>query len=205
MQFSCKKCGSCCNNRFLCIYFFEKNLLNELKARFELNFKLEPFRFFFDLTNKIIINVIFRVNVKPCPFFANSCMIQSEKFISCQKYPINTYIDLGFFSLLGFKKLYFDIDNECTFIKSSENFWIFLKSQKLENVFPTEYEANLKDYKTWSDIHKKIKYYKKFKDLDIIIDYKFKKKKPNLYKRYLETWKHLNFNEYIEWIKLRSE
>ena len=205
MKFSCTKCGSCCRNRYLCIYYFETDLLNELKTKYELKFNLISFRSYFDLTNKIIIDVIYRLDVKPCPFFADSCRIQSEKFLSCQKYPINTYIDLGFLSLLGFNKLYFDIDKECTFIKTNSKFLEYLNSQKLEDIFTTEYIANLKDHKTWVEIFKKIKEIKKIQNYKILIDYKVRKKKPIEYNIFLKSWKHMNFNEYMNWISLRSE
>ena len=205
MMFSCTKCGSCCRNRFLCIYYFEEDLINNLKSKFKLNFKLNTFRFYLDLTNKIVIDIIFRLDIKPCPFFADSCIIQSDKFLSCHKYPINTYIDLGFLSLLGFNKLYFDIDKECTFIKNNTNFLEFLSTQKLEDIFRTEYAANLKDHKIWTDIFKKIKFIKKDKNYNILIDYKVKKRIPAEYVIFLKTWKHLKFDDYINWIVLRTE
>ncbi|NHI92784.1 MAG: hypothetical protein EAX96_09815 [Candidatus Lokiarchaeota archaeon] len=205
LKFSCKKCGNCCKNRYLCFYFFEKGIVDKYKGKIDSDFELESFRFYFDLTNKKIIDIIYRINTKPCPFFDSSCMIQSQKFISCQKYPINTFIDLGFLSLLGFNKLYFDIDKECSFIKKTNNFIKNLKNQKLEKLFPTEYDANLKDYEIWKNIDKKIKYYKINFNFNILIDFKLKKRKISDYRTYLKNWDHLNFDEYEVWLGSRTK
>jgi len=198
MTFSCERCGSCCENRYLCIYFFEKDKLYEYKNKYNLDFELIPFRYYFDLTNKIIIVLIYRVNLKPCPFFTSKCVIQSEKFISCKKYPINTCIDLGFFSLIGFNRYYFDLDKNCTFIKNNEKFASTLKNNKIEKIFNIEFKANLKDQEIWSKYNKKLKKLKKLKNFEITIDFKARKKYPIKHLDYLKDWKYLDFNSY--WI-----
>lgn len=196
MTFSCERCGSCCINRYLCIYFFEKDILLQNKKKNKLEFELLPFRYYLDLTNKIIITIIYRVDLKPCPFFKSKCIIQSEKFISCKKYPLNTCIDLGFFSLIGFNRYYFDLDKNCTFIKNDKNFASSLKNNKIEKVFDKEFKANIKDQDIWSKYNKKLKKLKKLKNFEIIVDFKARKKDPEKHIQYQKAWKNLNFDEY---------
>ena len=177
----------------------------DYKNKFKLKFNLLPYRFYFDLTNNVIIDTIYRVDVKPCPFFDSNCIIQNNKFISCEKYPLNTCIDLGFLSLLGFNRYYFDLDEECSFIKNNKNFVHSLRNHKLKRVFPREFQANLRDQDIWKEIDKEIRFYKKKMNLNIIIDYKLKKQNSKKFQIYLNSWDHVDPEEYKKYLEIKVQ
>ncbi|NVM04226.1 MAG: hypothetical protein HWN67_17985 [Candidatus Helarchaeota archaeon] len=173
--------------------------MEKIKNKTNREINLVPFRYYIDKTNKIIINVIYRIDSKPCPLLKNNlCGIQTEKFISCKKFPIATWIDLGFFSKFGFNRLYFDLDNHCTFLNKNKAYLNSIKKFKLEDIFKEEVYANLKDHKLWTLINSKIKKIVKEERLDIIIDYKLRKKDPNYVNKILSKWSHKPVNVYFE-------
>ncbi|MHA1650963.1 MAG: hypothetical protein ACTSYB_12280, partial [Candidatus Helarchaeota archaeon] len=61
------------------------------------------------------------IKQRPCPFLSteNFCLINENKFIACRKYPIQSWIDLGkVFAKLGLTHEYYEIDLNCTSIKT---------------------------------------------------------------------------------------
>ncbi|MFX1451789.1 MAG: hypothetical protein ACFFCM_13150, partial [Promethearchaeota archaeon] len=158
-----------------------------------------PFRFYIDKTNKIIIDLIYRIDSKPCPFLRNNlCEIETEKFISCKKFPIATWIDMGFFSKLGFNRLYYELDSRCTFLKKNRAFSNSINKFKLKEIFKEEIVANLEDHRLWTLINSKIRKIVKEKKIDIIIDYKLRKKDPEYLRTVLNEWIHKPANLYFE-------
>ncbi len=199
INFKCLRCGNCCKQRYVCIYYSELNKLEKLKNKTNKDINLIPFRYYVDKINEIIIDVIYRIDSKPCPFLKNNlCGIQNEKFISCKKFPIATWIDLGFFSKLGFNRLYFELDNHCSFLIKNKNYLNSIKKLKLEDIFKEEVYANLEDHKIWTLINSKIKKIVKEKKLDIIIDYKLRKKDSNYVNKILKKWSHKPVHVYFE-------
>ncbi|MFX1420651.1 MAG: hypothetical protein ACFE9N_17270, partial [Promethearchaeota archaeon] len=82
IEFKCLKCGNCCKQRYICIYYSELNKFEKIKSKTNIRANLIPFRFYIDKTNKIIIDLIYRIDSKPCPFLKNNlCEIETEKFI----------------------------------------------------------------------------------------------------------------------------
>ncbi|MHA1381136.1 MAG: YkgJ family cysteine cluster protein [Candidatus Helarchaeota archaeon] len=200
IEFICQKCGNCCKQRFFCIYFTELKKFNLIKNKANKDFNLIPFRFFVDNSNKTIITIIYRSDSKPCPFLNknNLCRIENDKFIACRKFPVATWLDIGILSKLGFNRLYFELDYHCTFLKENEEFIKAIKNVKLGDIFKKEIQANYEDHKIWIDINSKIRKFKKSKNFEIVIDYKFRKRKSNFLKSILNTWTHLPANEYFK-------
>ncbi|MHA1301010.1 MAG: YkgJ family cysteine cluster protein [Candidatus Helarchaeota archaeon] len=199
VEFTCLRCGNCCKKRYLCVYYSELDKFESIKNKTTQEFQLIPFRFYVDKTNKIIIDIIYRSNLKPCPFLKeNLCGIENNKFISCKKFPIATWIDLGFLSKLGTKRLHFELDNHCSFLKNNEIFYNSIKKLKLEDVFKREINANYEDHEIWTKIHSKIRKLKKKKKFEIIIDYKYRKRNSQLLKSIINKWEHKPTDVYFE-------
>ena len=194
-KFECLKCGNCCKNRFVCIYYSELDKFNNVKSKANKPFQLIPFRYYIDLTNRLIINVIYRADTKPCPFLNNNlCNIEEEKFLSCRKFPIATWLDLGFLSILGINRLHFELDENCSFLKErkvADNF-------NLKKNFSQEIEATYQDYKIWTSISSTLTKIKKEKEFNVIIDYKIRRKYKKRLSIILDKWENIPVNVYIK-------
>ncbi len=198
-KFKCFQCGQCCVIKYPCIYSFELDKAKRLATELDVELGITPFRFKFDLTNKNIIILIYRFNKRPCIFMQNNkCMIQKDKFIACRKYPIATWLDLGFLSLLGFHQTYFDFDRTCTFLKSQEYEIDALIKEPLEEIFPSELRASKEDRDTWISMEKNLRRIAKNQKFKLISDIKMKKKNKFLYEKNLKEWNQLSFEQYIK-------
>lgn len=198
-SFECEKCGTCCTSKYPCIYSSERSKAQRLAKEQNKKLILVPFRFKLDLTNEQVIVIIYRFKTKPCLFLENGiCSIQENKFIACRKYPIASWLDLGFLSLLGFRQTYYEWDVTCTFLKNNKELLKQWKRGLIEKKFSAELQASKEDRNSWLSLEKKIRKIIKRNNINIISDLKLKKRKPHQYKKYLTSWKNLPIEEYIE-------
>jgi len=196
IKYKCLQCGICCKTKYLCLYPHELDKAFELAYKHNISLNLEPIRYKIDFKNKIIIDLIYRVTVRPCPFFKNNkCIIHENRFIACRKYPFSNWLktpDL-FVKLLKFPKYFHEIDENCTFIKkfygnNSKNISI--------KIFDAEYNALLNDIKTYESIEKRLKFLSMTNKIELKKEIKFKNENPELYKFILENWEHIPFENY---------
>ncbi|MHC1591333.1 MAG: YkgJ family cysteine cluster protein [Candidatus Helarchaeales archaeon] len=198
-MFRCLRCAQCCKNKHPCIYSSERELALKLASQKSLQLELVPFRFDFDLTNEVIIVLIYRFSKKPCIFLKNNeCTIQEEKFIACRKYPIASWLDMGFLSLLGFNKIYYDLDTTCSFFQADNQDAVEWKNWSLEKIFPDEVKATLEDRRLWLNMEKALKDVAKKRKYEIITDVRLKKRIPESHEIFLKNWVCLSHEEYMK-------
>ncbi|NVM56281.1 MAG: YkgJ family cysteine cluster protein [Candidatus Helarchaeota archaeon] len=200
IQFECQRCGLCCQTKFLCLYPLELNKAKLYAKNFEIKLQFEPLRKILEEKHQKIIIFIYRLIQRPCPFFSDSrCLIQEKKFIACRKYPISNWIDLGkVFRFLGFNNEFYDVDDNCTFIKNHDVFKIALRNLPLSSILTKEYEAILEDKKIWLDLNHQFTLLKKEHKIKVINEQKLKKSNLEMYQEILNSWEQISAIEFLK-------
>lgn len=199
-QFECHQCGLCCRTKYLCLYPAElkRAIIYAKKLQFKL--PVEPLRTIIEAKSQKIIVLIYRVTTRPCPFFLdNKCLIQDEKFIACKKYPISNWVDLGnIFRKFGFKSEFYDVDENCSFIRTHSLFLSLIKSQSLKSLFPREFFATQADKTMWFDLDSKFRSLHKKQKIKILNENRLKRTNPGMLDTVIHTWQHISADDFLK-------
>ncbi len=199
-QFRCQQCGVCCQTKYLCLYASELKRAKYYANLYNKQLELEPLRYILDAKHQKIFVLIYRVDKRPCPFFSeHRCLIHDYKFVACRKYPIRNWIDLGkVFKFLGLKNEFYEVDENCTYIKTHPSFKEAIKTNPLSKLIPDEFRATLEDKKIWLDLNTKFKVLKKEKKLQLIHEHRLKKSNFKRLKEILSNWEKIPANQSLE-------
>ncbi|MHA1269608.1 MAG: YkgJ family cysteine cluster protein [Candidatus Helarchaeota archaeon] len=196
IEFKCLKCGNCCKTKFLCLYPHELEKAFKFAAKKKIQLNIEPIRFRIDFKNKVILDLIYRVTKRPCPFFNhNQCTIHENRFVACRKYPFSNWTkspDL-FVKFLKFPEYFYDIDIKCSFIKKFYN-----NNEKIiqKKMFNDELDGLEKDIEIYGTIEKKLDELNSLNIIELKKETKFKHQYPEKYNKILNNWKHKSFFVY---------
>jgi Fe-S-cluster containining protein len=156
--------------------------------------EMKPLRKRIDFKNKIIIDLIYKIETLPCPFFIKeSCSIHENRFIACRKYPFSNWTKSPelFVKLLKFPKFFYEIDTKCTFIKDMNS-----KIPLNEEIFDKEFEFLKKDIEIFERIENKLTNLNNSGLIELKKENKFKEKYPLKYREIIENWKHIPIKDY---------
>ena len=203
VQYRCQQCGICCQTKYLCLYATELKRAKYYAAKYNRTLKLEPLRRIIDEKNQKIIVLIYRVKERPCPFFLDhQCMIHKDKFVACRKYPISNWIDLGkVFTFLGLNSEFYEVDENCSFIKTHTLFKEAMKTNKLSDLLPNEFKATLEDKRIWLDLFHQLKLLEKENKIQPLKETKLKKANPKALEEILRTWEAIAATDFLRNIK----
>lgn len=204
-MFECQMCGVCCQTKFLCLYPFELRRAEYCAHKLNIKLQTEPLRTILDEKSQKIIALIYRVTERPCPFYSNrKCLIQTQKFIACHKYPISQWIDLGkVFSFLGLKNEFYDIDDNCTYIKTHPKFKSFLRTLPLSSILPNEYQAVLEDKKIWITLQTQFTALRRTEKISTINEKKLQRDSPAKYQKILDSWEQVSADDFLNQLEIR--
>jgi len=194
--FSCLQCGNCCKTKFLCLYPHELEKATKLAQQLNINLEFEPLLSRIDFKNKVILDLIYKLKIRPCPFYIeNKCLIHDKRFIACKKYPYANWTKTPklFVKLMKFPEYFYELDTKCSFISK------FYPSKRNipDHIFPLEYKALKMDMTVFQKIEDKLNELNDNSIIELKKEIKFKESFPEQYKNIQNNWEHIPFTNYL--------
>ncbi|MBD3229592.1 MAG: hypothetical protein GF329_15535 [Candidatus Lokiarchaeota archaeon] len=190
ISFQCLKCGNCCKTKYLCLYPHELGKAFELADEVGINLEIQPLRFRIDFKNEIILDLIYKVKTKPCPFYINgTCEIHENRFIACRKYPFANWTRSPklFVKLFKFPEFFHEIDEKCTFIQRK----IIKRGISINQIdFKEDFVYFKKDMEIFLRIERLLEDLNKSNKIQLKKENKFKRNSPQKYEQIIITWEH---------------
>ena len=189
IKYKCLRCGNCCKgtmdtyeSKRIPVYPEEVNKLILLAEKLNLEFKVIEDLVFPDVKNEKILVLTYRILMDEsrncCPFFQENfgCLIQNDKPLSCQAFPLS-------FKRVDAFNFQIDIDNKCTFVNKYHNFLKDSNLNDLKEIFPEEFANAEKFFQVNKNLQLKITELEYLKKIEIP-----RKISLEEYNNYLNNW-----------------